>query len=84
MNDYKFIDKNVEYSINQEGDLFIEVDDSRGIWAKIHKQDIEFMAKHTGAGIVLAQKQLFDAVVDANTRLEKENLELKYKLGNSC
>jgi hypothetical protein len=48
MEDYEFVDRDIEYFIDDNERLFIEVDADRGIWAEIHKKDVEYMAKRFG------------------------------------
>jgi hypothetical protein len=74
-NNYEFVDNNIEYQITKD-QVFIEVDED-GIWAEIHKQDVIFLAKRLNVNIAKEQKQLFDAVVDSNKRLQAEVNKLK-------
>ena len=46
--DYKFVDDKIEYMISTSGEIFIQVDPEKDLWAEIHTEDIEFMTKHKG------------------------------------
>ena len=46
--DYKFVDSKIEYMISDTGEIFIQVDPEKDLWAEIHAKDIEFMKSHKG------------------------------------
>jgi hypothetical protein len=48
--DYKFVDSKIEYMKTNTGEIFIQVDPAKDLWAEIHTADIEFMAKHKEKG----------------------------------
>ena len=76
-NDYEFIDDNIEYQITKD-QLFIRTNQ----WAEIHKQDFIFLAKRLGVNITKEQRELFDAVVDSNKRLQTEVNKLRQEQDN--